>query len=131
MKDHFKTFLCILGSFFIVYIFLCGIYGMICPPEDMSVEQFMEHHSVEEIAEFFDEQGDLAYVASVFNEELDKDYYFISAEEAARMVDYAYAHGYYAGATNEYNLEDAVRNQDIDEIYDYTSGTVWPDDFLH
>lgn len=115
----------------IVYAFLCGIYGVAYPPEDMSVEQFMENHSVEEIAEFFDEQGDLAYVASVFNDTLDKDYYFISAEDAEYMVDYAYAYGYYAGATNEYDLEDAVIEQDINEIYAYTAGAVWPDDFLH
>jgi hypothetical protein len=132
---------------FVLILLLCT--GCIGPSvEDIDVGQYLEHHSIEEVLDYWCENGEMEQVASVLQDISWNEYYLLYYDDMREMVNKAYAYGYYNGAVREeqhiesvkellqyeeeyYNaITDAILAGDINAIKDYTEGAYFPEDFL-
>lgn len=135
------------ASFFVLVLLLCtGCIGSSI--ENIDVDQYLEHHSIEEVLDYWYEIGEMEQVASVLHDISWGEYRLLYYDDMQEVVNKAYAYGYYNGAVREakhiesveellqfeeeyYNaITDAILAGDIDTIKDYTEYSYSPEDFL-
>lgn len=102
MKEKFKDFM---TSPPVIALFVVAVYALISPlfshpAERMSVSTFMEYHTVEELADYWNLNGEAGYVAEILTEEFEEEFFIENLYDAGALdtlLDEAYNEGYNDG----------------------------------